>query len=338
MRSVVGRLGAAVIAAVFLTGCNGRGETRNPGPPPEYVFTYAENQARDYPTTQGAYRFAELVEKRTGGRIRILVYAEGALGDEKSVIEQLQFGGIDFARVSLSPLAEQVPEMNVLQMPYLYEGPEHMWRVLDGEIGEEFMEFLDGSGLKGLSWYDAGARSFYCTSRVIRSPKDVAGLRIRVQESELMREMVETLGGTAVPMAYDEVYSALETRRIDGAENNWPSYESVRHYEVAPCYSVNEHTRVPELQLASGYTWNQLSPEDQMILMECAKESAKHERRLWSRRSDWSRQRVENAGCRITELTLEEKAQFREALMPMYEKFCADYMDVVERIEKAGWK
>ena len=304
---------------------------------PEYVFTYAENQAEDYPTTLGAYRFAQLVKERTGGRIEILVKANGELGDEQAVVEQLQYGGIDFVRASLSSLSEFVPKMNVLQMPYLYKNSEHMWKVLDGEIGEEFMEILDGSGLTGLSWYDAGTRNFYCTNKPIRSLEDVKGMRIRVQESEMMGAMVEALGGTAVPMTYDKVYSALETGQIDGAENNWPSYESVRHYEVAPFYTVDEHTRVPEMQLMSRHTWEKLSPEDQNLIRECARDSAIYQRKLWTQRSEASQRRVRGgAGCTVLELSEEEKERFRQAMQPVYQRYCADYMDVIERIGQAG--
>ena len=321
------------VLAGGLGGCGGRETTE---PVPEYVFTYAENQAEDYPTTLGAYRFAELVKERTGGRIEILVKANGELGDEQAVVEQLQYGGIDFVRASLSSLSEFVPEVNVLQMPYLYKNSEHMWKVLDGEIGEEFMEIFEGSGLTGLSWYDAGARNFYCTKKPIRKLEDVAKMRIRVQESEMMGAMVEALGGTAVPMTYDKVYSALETGEIDGAENNWPSYESVRHYEVAPFYTVDEHTRVPEMQLISQHTWEKLSPEDQAVIRECARESAIFQRKLWIQRSEASQKRVRKAGCTVVELSEEEKQRFRQAMVPVYKTYCAEYMDVIERIEAAG--
>lgn len=303
---------------------------------PELVLTYAENQAEDYPTTKGAYKFAELVKERTGGRIEILVYAGGELGDEQAVVEQLKYGGIDFVRASLSSLSEFVPKLNVLQMPYLYKNSEHMWKVLEGKIGDEFMEILDGSGLTGLSWYDAGARNFYWTQKPVQRLEDIKGMKIRVQESEMMAAMVETLGGTAVPMTYDKVYSALETGEIDGAENNWPSYESVRHYEVAPYYTVDEHTRVPEMQLMSQYTWEKLSPEDQEIILECARESALYERKLWTQRSEASQRRVRGAGCVVIELSDEEKGRFQAAMMPVYQRFCADYMDVIERIVKVG--
>lgn len=328
---------AACVLAFVISACSGL-EQEERETVPEYVFTYAENQAEDYPTTLGAYRFAELVKARTEGRIEILIYAEGELGDEQAVVEQLQYGGIDFVRASLSSLSEFVPELNVLQMPYLYKNSEHMWRVLEGEIGEEFMKRLDGSGLTGLSWYDAGARNFYCREKPIQRLEDVRGMRIRVQESQMMAAIVEVLGGTAVPMTYAEVYSALETGVIDGAENNWPSYESMRHYEVAPYYTVDEHTRVPEMQLMSQYTWEKLSPEDQSVILECAQESALYERELWTRRSEASENRVRDNGCLVAEMPEEERIRFREAMMPIYQKYCADYMDVVERIEEEGEK
>lgn len=182
------------LAMLILTACGGRKEDQKMASAPEFVFTYAENQAEDYPTTQGACRFAELVEEKTGGRIKILVKADGVLGDEKTVIEQIQFGGVDFARVSLTPLAEFVPRLNVLQMPYLYTGREHMWKVLDGEIGDDFLNSFDGSGLVALSWYDAGARNFYSSTKPITKLEDMKGMKIRVQESELMVGMIEALG------------------------------------------------------------------------------------------------------------------------------------------------
>lgn len=165
--------GVLLLAGVFLGGAAARSSPgRQAEKTPEYVFSYAENQTADYPTTLGAMRFAELVEERTNGRIRILVLCDGRLGAEADVIEQMQYGGIDFARVSLSQLAEYVPRLNVLQMPYLYTDSEHMWRVLDGEIGAEFLEGVSSYDLVGLSWYDAGARNFYNSVKPITCLED----------------------------------------------------------------------------------------------------------------------------------------------------------------------
>lgn len=303
---------------------------------PEFVFSYAENQAEDYPTTLGAKRFAELVEERTDGRIRIVVQAEGEMGAEMEVIQQMQYGGIDFARVSLSQLAVYIPELNVLQMPYLYEDSEHMWKVLDGDIGAEFLEGVSDNGLIGLSWYDAGARNFYNSKYPITCLEDMAGMRIRVQESELMADMVEALGADAVQLGYAEVYSSLERGLIDGAENNWPSYESMNHYEVARYYTVDEHTRVPEMQICSEYTWEKISAEDQAIIRECAMESALYERELWTEREETSRSIVASYGTQIVELPAEERKRFQTAVMGVYEKYCGDYMKTIGEIIAAG--
>lgn len=300
------------------------------------VFTYAENHAEDYPTTLSAYKFAELVYERTGGRIEIQVNAAGILGEEKEVIEQIQYGGIDFTRVSLSPLAEFVPALNALQMPYLYTGHEHMWKVLEGEIGNEFLNSLEESNLVGLSWYDAGARNFYNSVRPVNCLEDMYGLKIRVQESKLMVAMVEALGANPVQMVFNEVYSRLEMGDIDGAENNWPSYEAMKHYEVARFYTIDEHTRVPELQLCSRSTWESLSAEDQELIKACAMESAIYQRKLWAEREMLSEQIVRAAGCEITELGDEEIERFQSAVWPVYAEFCAEYMDIIEAIVAVG--
>lgn len=332
--------GLALLAVLGLTAvlgaCIVSGPKTTDTPVPQFVLTYAENQPEDYPTTKGAYRFARLVYEKTEGQVEIQVNAGGVLGEEQSTIAQMQFGGVDFARVSLGSLAEFVPELNVLQLPYLYTDADHMWRVLEGEIGDRFLDALDGFGLVGLSWYDAGARSFYSAKKPVQALEDVKGMRIRVQESELMKAMVEALGAQAVPMEYSAVYSALETGAIDAAENNWPSYESMRHYEVAPYYTVDEHARVPEMQIVSQATWEKLPAEYREVIRECARESAIYERELWERRTRQSEKRVRQAGCQVWELSAEEKARFREAVLPVYEKYCQGDMDVVEEILEKG--
>lgn len=245
---------------------------------------------------------------------------------------QMQYGGIDFARVSLSQLAEYIPELNVLQMPYLYSDSDHMWKVLDGRIGSDFLEKVSKSELIGLSWYDAGARNFYNSKKPITCLEDMAGMRIRVQESEVMVDMVEALGATALPIPYADVYSALERGTVDGAENNWPSYEAMNHYEVAKYYTVDEHNRVPEMQICSKHTWNKLSEDDRQMILECAKESALYERKLWKEREADSKEIALKQGVEVVELSAAEKKRFQEAVMGVYEKYCADYMDVIEQI------
>ncbi len=289
---------------------------------PEFVLTYAENQPEDYPTTLG---------EKTDGRIKIIVQADGILGDERTVIKQIMFGGIDFARVSLTTLSDTIPKLNVLQLPYLYTSSIHMWNVLEGDIGDEFLSSFQGTDIVALSWYDAGARSFY-SSKQIRTLDDLKGLRIRVQESELMTRMIEELGATAVPMVYDDVYSALETGKIDAAENNWPSYEATGHYLVSKNFTLDEHCRIPEVQVCGQSTWSKLSEEDQNIILECARESAIYERNLWLKKEKESEKIALENGVKIVNLTELEKSRFREAVIDVYEEFCSEYMDIVEKI------
>lgn len=299
---------------------------------PEFVLSYAENQTKDYPTTLGAQKFADLVEERSNGRIQILVLAEGELGAESDVIAQMQYGGVDFARVSLSQLAEYIPQLNVLQMPYLYEDSAHMWRVLDGTIGDDFLDIVSQNELIGLSWYDAGARNFYNSKKPITCLEDMQGMRIRVQESEVMADMIEALGASAIPIPYADVYSALEQGTVDGAENNWPSYETMNHYEVAKYYTIDEHNRVPEMQICSKHTWSKLSEEDQQMILDCAKESALYERKLWKERESESEAKAIEQGVEVVELSAEEKKRFQEAVTGIYEKYCSDQMDIIEKI------
>lgn len=303
---------------------------------PEYVLSYAENQEEDYPTTLGGLYFAELVEERTNGRIQILVQHSGERGAESEVIEQLKYGGVDFARLSLSELTDYIKELNVLQLPYLYVDSEHMWRVLDGEIGDNFLDLISETEFIGLSWYDAGARNFYTTEEPIRRLEDIAGMKIRVQESNMMADVVECLGGEPVKQAYSEVYSLLEKSEVQGAENNWPSYESMQHYEVAKYYTIDEHTRVPEVQVCSRHTWEKLSEENQKIILECARESAIYQRELWTEREEKSREIAIAAGAEVIELSAAEKQKFQQAVEPLYEKYCSKYMDLVEEIISAG--
>jgi len=336
-KTLVAATCAVLAAGLAMTGCNKNKKAEDTSAPKtevkKMVLRYAENQPQDYPTTQAAYKFAELVEQRTDGRIHIDVYHGGQLGDEKSVIEQLQFGAIDFTRVSLSPLSEFDKALNVLQLPYLYKDAAQMWRVLEGDIGENFLKGVEKAGLIGLSWFDAGARNFYNSKKPVTKLDDLKGLKIRVQESKLMMGMVAALGASATPMAYGEVYSGLQTGVIDGAENNWPSYDSVSHYEVAKYFVLDEHTRVPEMQMVSKITWDKISPADQKIIKECALESAKLERELWAKKEGVSEAKVKAAGSVITELEPGEKEKFQAAMAPLYTEFGKGYEDIIKAIQ-----
>ena len=303
---------------------------------PDLILRYAENQPEDYPTSQAALAFSDLVAQRTNGRVKVAVYTSGELGAEQSVIEQMQFGGIDFARVSLSQLAEQLPSLSVLQLPYLYQDAQQMWRVLDGNIGDEFLSTLESIDLVGLSWFDAGVRSFYTREKATRL-EDLRGKVIRVQESDMMSEMVSDMGAIPAQVVYSQVYAALHNAKIDGAENNWPSYEAMSHYEVAPYFMKNEHTRVPEFQLASKAAMEQLAALDVSfpgIIRSCARDSANVERRLWAEREAQAEEDMRAWGVEVTILSETEMQKFRESVRPMYEQF-AEQAELIKRIRNA---
>lgn len=324
-------LAAAGVTALGLCGCLRKEETG--AQLPELILRYAENQPEDYPTTQAALAFAQLVEQQTGGRVKVVVYSGGELGAEQSVIQQMQFGGIDFARVSLSPLAGYIPELSILQLPYLYKDADQMWRVLDGSIGDEFLGMLDQMDLVGLSWFDAGVRSFY-TREKVTTLEQLQKLTIRVQESDMMSGMIKDLGAKPVQLAYSQVYAALHNGQIDGAENNWPSYQTMGHYEVAPYFLQDEHTRVPEIQLASIAAMEkleELDPAFPEILRDCARQSARTERKLWAQRETDSEQELRRWGVEVTVPSKEEKKKFRVAVQPLYDRF-EQQAEILERI------
>jgi tripartite ATP-independent transporter DctP family solute receptor len=322
----------AISVLVFVTGMvfgGGAGEQAMDEP---IVLRLAETHVQDYPTTQGNYYFAELVEERTDGRITIEVYHSSQLGEERDVIEQVQFGAIDFTRVSISPLAAFSPSLDALQMPYLYRDADHMWNVLKGDIGDEFLASLEPADFVGLAWYDSGARSFYNSVREITSIADMEGLKFRVQQSDLMVGLVEALGAVATPMPFGEVYSGLQTGVIDGAENNWPSYYSTSHYEVAQYYTLDRHTRVPEILIASKIVMDRLSEEDQEIIRQAAKDSIDYQIEQWANFVEVAESEIRDAGNVITELSPEAYADFQAAMQPLYDQLSPELQEVVARI------
>lgn len=323
-----------LLALLCLTGCTAAetGERQ-----PELILRYADNQPDDYPTTQAAYYFADLVSQQTGGRVKIAVFSGGELGTESSVLEQMQFGGIDFTRSSLAQICEIEPSVSVLLLPYLYRDADHMWQVLDGEIGAEFLEKVQKHNLIGLSWFDAGVRNIYSV-RPISGMEDLKDFRLRVQESEMMCDMAACWGATPEKIPYDQVYSALYQGKIDGAENNFSSYTAMNHSEAAPYVLLTEHCRIPEMQLISAAAMEKLEALDPgfpPIIRQCARQSALKERELWSE-AQWQAERAAmNGGCVVTTPTNAEKEKFRRAVQPMYEDM-EEHRELIRRIQTVG--
>ena len=292
----------------------------------------AETHPHGYPTEVADQYFADLVETRSEGRIKIEVFSNSILGQEKETIEQVQFGGIDFARVSIGTLADFAPQFNALQMPYIFRNDLHSFKVLDGEIGEMLLKSLDKNDLIGLCYYDGGARSFYNSVRPIYTPQDLKGLRIRVQQNTTLITMIDLLGARAIPLAYGDVYSCLQTDYIQGAENNWSSYESTRHYEIAKYIVIDEHTRLPEIIIGSKSLANSLSDEDLKLVMQAAKDSTAFQRNLWHKEELLAKQKVMKANCIVTEPRNIE--DFQKAMQPIYDKQTEETKALIKRIKE----
>jgi tripartite ATP-independent transporter DctP family solute receptor len=304
------------------------------------VLKLAEVHVEGYPTALADVEFARLVEEKTEGRIKVETYLGGTLyPTEPASIEALQLGDLAFTRVSASPVAQFVPSINAIQMPYLYKSAAHMWAVLNGEIGQAFLNGIEEhptAGLIGLCYYDAGSRSFYLT-KAVNTKADMAGLKIRVQDNAMMKRMVELLGATPVTgIGPNDVYQNIQTGVINGAENNWPTYQDKGDYEVAKFYIQDQHTRVPEILLASKAAMAELSPEDVAIIRECAVAVQQYEIDEWAKREAKSEQIVRDAGTTVIQLTPEAREEFANAMLPLYDEFGAEWMDLINQIKDMG--
>lgn len=295
------------------------------------VLRSSDTHAADYPTVKAVEYMSDLLSQETKGRISIKVFPAAQLGEEKDTIEQTQFGVLDLNRVSLVPLNNIIPLTQIPSLPFLFSSTEHAHKVLDGPIGDEILASFAEKGLIGLAFYDSGARSFYNAVRPIKTVEDMKGMKIRVQQSDLMVGMIKALGANPTPMPFGEVYGGLQTHAIDGAENNWPSYYSTRHFEVAKYYSISEHLIVPEALMMSKKTWDKMSKEDQKLIREAAKKSVLKMRELWQAQEKVAYDAVVKGGAQINTL---EKAPFIAAMSTVYDQYVTNpqMKDMVARI------
>jgi tripartite ATP-independent transporter DctP family solute receptor len=285
-------------------------------------FRVADTQSADYPTVQALQFMAKIVEERTGGRHRLHVFHSRQLGEEKETIEQTRIGAIDLNRTNVAPIGSLVPVASVLSLPFLFRSFEHLHNVLDGSIGQEILAQFQLHGFVGLTFYDSGARSIYNSIRPVRSILDMKGLRIRVQQSSLMSDMIKALGADPVELPYGQVSTGLSTRLIDGAENNWPSYVTTNHYKLAPYYTLTEHTMSPEVLVMSLPAWESLSNQDRDIFVEAAAKSNTFMRSLWTGLEERSRQQARAAGNII--ITDFDRRPFEEAMSVIYDEAATD--------------
>jgi len=285
----------------------------------------------EYPNSIALETFAEEVASNTEGRIEPKVYHNAVLGDQPDAIEQTRNGALDFGNFNMGPMGPMVPAANVLSLPFIFKSEESMYRLMDGDIGQRFADAMAEKGLVPLAWFGAGSRNFYNTKGPIETPADVQGMKVRVMNNDLYVDMIGALGGNATPMAYGEVYQSLKTGVIDGAENNYPSYESSGHYEVAGYLSTTSHLVIPECLCVAKASWDDLSPEDQTIVRQAAEDAGAEQRELWEERTAASRQTVLDAGVEINEV--EDKSAFQSAMRPIYGEFTAANPDLAALVE-----
>jgi len=299
------------------------------------VIKLAHGLDPTHPVHQAMEILAERVSEKSGGTMRVDIYPSEQLGTERQALELLQIGSLGMTKVSAAVLENFAAPFKVLSLPYIFRSDAHKWAVLEGPIGREMLEMAASFRLRGLCFYDAGSRSFYTKDRPILTPSDLAGLKIRTQESATATRMVSLLGGSATPIAWGELYTALQQGVVDGAENNPPSFYLSRHYEVARYYSLNEHTAVPDVLLVSTVVWDDLTAQQQQWLQDAANESAQLEKSLWQEATEHALRAVQADGVQVLR---PDKAPFAEKLAPMYE----DYRDesavyaLIQRIRAAA--
>ena len=318
------KLATLILALVFV--CCAALATADMGP--TLNFKLAENQPEGNPITEGMHKFADLVKEYTEGTVTIDVYSNGALTDEASSVDQLQLGSLDFSRVNTNSLAPTVDEFGVFAMPYLFTSTEQKYRALDGEAGDAVMAKLDDYGMVGLYFWEAGARCFYTTSKPIRTVEDLKGMKIRVQQTEVAISMVRALGAEATPMDYAEVFQGLQTGIVDGAENDFVSYYTSGHYEVAKYYSLDQHMAPPAVLLMSKASWDKMSEAQQEAVRKAAYEAAVWQRQAMQDYQQESRAACEAAGCEIIDVDV---ASFQQAVSSVYDEY-PRYSEIVAMI------
>jgi tripartite ATP-independent transporter DctP family solute receptor len=262
------------------------------------------------------------------------MFAAMQLGGEKEAIEQAQIGALAMARVSVGALGPVVDALNVMNLPFLFRNTAHMQKVIDGAIGQELLDAVTNdtkAGLVGLCWMDAGARSVYDTKRPIQTLADLKGLKIRVIGNPMFVDMMNALGGNGVAMGYDQVFSALQTGVIDGAENNPPSFVFDNHFQVAKYYTLTEHLIVPEMLVFSRRTWNTMAKADQDLVRKLAREAQLEERTLWAAYEKQAMDKAKAAGIQIIEVA--DKKPFQDAVKPVWDKYGPRFAEVIKRVQ-----
>lgn len=274
-------------------------------------------------------KFAERLKERSGGKLQVRIYPSGMIGSEAECLKQVQNNQIDISKTSTAVLESSVPELIALSIPYVFRDSDHFWKVLDGPLGEQIGDSLPG--MRALTYYDAGERSFYTTRKPIRQVSDLKGLKIRTQQSRSAMDMVTLLGGAPTPIPWGELYTALSQGTVDGAENNLPSFDTGRHMEVCKYFTFSRHSRVPDVLVISRATWESLTPQERKWITEAARESSLYQRELWKEAEKLARERAEKQGVRFLNV---DTAEFADRMKPMYDSMPAKTAELIRKIRE----
>jgi tripartite ATP-independent transporter DctP family solute receptor len=315
VRSRYSAVGAvAAVAMLTLAGSLDRLAARE--------FRAADIQEESYPTVQALLHMDQLVAERTGGRHRIRVFHSRQLGEESQTIEQTRVGAIDLNRINVAAIGDVAPALSILAQPFLFRSIDHLYKVIDGPVGDDILAAIEPNGFIGLTFYDSGARSIYTRSPPVRSLPDLKGLKIRVQQSDLVIRMMKALGAEPVVLPYGQVLTALSARLVDGAENNWPSYVTTGHDRVAQFYTVTEHTMGPEVLVMSRRAWQELTDGDRAIFRAAARDSSRFMREQWQSWEERSKKQAVEAGATIIDKF--DRKPFEDATRPLRDEMRAD--------------
>ncbi len=312
-----------LLATFFLTACQDISSVR--------VLKLAHVLDTSHPVHKGMAYMAEKLAEKSKGQMRVDIYPSGQLGAERDLIELLQIGSLAMTKVSTAPLEAFVPEMKIFGIPYVFRDDAHRWKILQGPIGKKLLLSGENYFLRGMCYYDAGTRSFYTKDKPVQAPPDLSGLKIRVMKSITAVKMVQSLGGSATPIPWGELYTALQQGVVDGAENNPPSFYLSKHYEVCKYYSLDEHTAVPDILLMSTVVWNSLDSQQQKWVQEAIDESVEHQKKLWKKASDDALKAVQESGV---EVIIPDKVPFRSAVQEMHDSYRGTAIyDLIQEID-----
>jgi tripartite ATP-independent transporter DctP family solute receptor len=295
-------------------------------------FRSADVHVREYPTVQAVEYMGKLISEKTGGKYNVKVFVSSTLGSENDVAEQVKIGTLDMARLSTATFHGIVPSSLVPSYPFIFRDDAHFQKVIRGPVGEDILKTFESAGFIGLALYDAGARSIYA-KKPVKVPADVKGMKIRVIPSDLFVAMINALGGSAIPIPTSEIYTSLKTGLVEGAENNYPTYETMRHYEPAPFYSETQHTRIPEVVVFSKKVWDTLSADEQKIIREAAKASVDFYQKLWDAKMQASKKILTDNKVTFNEV---DHNAFVALEKPVWDKFATspEAKELVKKISE----